>query len=70
MNYDILVGSPHDEVIKILKRHDIHKGPGRGLVCGDVRQYSFTQDYTGKEFLVNFKIGGKRILDSILEVYE
>lgn len=68
MSYNILVGSPHDEVIKILKRHGIHKTSGRGLVCGDVRQYSFTQDYTGKEFMVNFKIGGKRVLDSIVEV--
>lgn len=71
MNYDeeafgILVSSPHDEVVKILKRHGIRKVPGRGMVFEGVRQYLFTQDYTGKEFLVNFKIGGDRALESII----
>lgn len=64
--FEILVGSPHDEVVKILRQHGIRKAPGRGLVCDGVRQYIFTQDYTGKEFLVNFKIGGNRALDSII----
>lgn len=64
--FDILIGSPHDEVVKILKRHNIIKDPGRGMVVDGIRQYTFTQGYTGTEFLVNFKIGGDRALDSIV----
>ena len=64
--FDVLVGSPHDEVVKILKRHNIYKEPGRGMVIDGIRQYIFTQRDTGIEFLVNFKIGGDRALDSII----
>ena len=64
--FDILIGTPHDEVVKILKRHGIRKDAGRGLACDGIRQYSFTQESTGREFLVNFKIGGDRALDSVI----
>lgn len=63
--FDILIGTPHDEVVKILKRHYIYKDKGRGLAIDGVRQYSFTHAITGREFLVNFKIGGDRALDSV-----
>lgn len=64
--FDLLIGSPHDEVVKILKRHGIVKSPGRGERFDDIRQYIFTQQYTGTEYLVNFQIGGTRALDSVV----
>ena len=62
--FDILIGSPHDEVVKILKRQGIVQN-GSGVKVDDVRQYIFTDRLRGREYLVNFKIGGDRALDSI-----
>lgn len=64
-DFEILIGSPHDEVVKILKRQGIEKEPGGGIRYDDIRQYIFTDNVRGREYLVNFKIGGTRALDSI-----
>ena len=63
--FDILIGSPHDEVVKILKRQGIVQN-GSGVRVDDVRQYIFTDRLRGREYLVNFKIGGDRAFDSIV----
>lgn len=63
--FEILIGSPHDEVVKILRRQGIVKENGGGIRCDDVRQYIFTDRARGREYLVNFKIGGDRALDSV-----
>ena len=62
--FDILIGSPHDEVVKILKRQGIVQR-GSGLRIDDTRQYIFTDCLRDREYLVNFKIGKDRALDSI-----
>lgn len=62
--FDILIGSPYDEVVKILKRQGIVQR-GSGLRIDDIRQYIFTDCWRDREYLVNFKIGKDRALDSI-----
>ena len=62
--FDILIGSPHDEVVKILKRQGIVQ-KGSGLRIDDIRQYIFTDCLRDREYLVNFKIGKDRARDSI-----
>ena len=62
--FDILIGSPHDEVVKILKRQGIVQR-GSGLRIDDIRQYIFTDCVRDREYLVNFKIGKDRALDSV-----
>ena len=62
-DFDILIGSPHDEVIKIWKRQGIEKAPGGGIRYDDIRQYIFYDTVRGREYLVNFKVGGTRALD-------
>lgn len=64
-DFEILVGCPHDEVVKILKRQGIVKN-GAGMRIDDVRQYIFNDNLRGREYLVNFKIGGDRALDSVI----
>ena len=64
--FEILIGSPHDEVVKILRRQGIVKENGGGVRYDDIRQYVFTDRVRGREYLVNFKIGGDRALDSIV----
>lgn len=63
-DFEILVGCPHDEVVKILKCQGIVKN-GAGMRVDDVRQYIFNDNLRGREYLVNFKIGGDRALDSV-----
>lgn len=62
--FDILIGSPHDEVVKILRRQGIVQN-GSGLRIDDIRQYIFIDRVRGSEYLVNFKIGKDRALDSV-----
>lgn len=64
--FEILIGSPHDEVVKILRRQGIVKENGGGVRYDDIRQYVFTDRVRDREYLVNFKIGGDRALDSIV----
>lgn len=64
-DFEILVGCPHDEVVKILKRQGIVKN-GAGVRIDDVRQYIFDDNLRDREYLVNFKIGGDRALDSVI----
>lgn len=63
--FEILIGSPHDEVVKILRRQGIVK-EGGGIRYDDIRQYVFADRVRNREYLVNFKIGGDRALDSIV----
>jgi hypothetical protein len=65
-DFDILIGSPHDEVIKILRQQGIVKENGGGVRYDDIRQYVFTDRVRDREYLINFKIGGDRALDSIV----
>lgn len=63
--FEILIGSPHDEVVKILRRQGIVQERGGGVRYDDIRQYVFTDRVRDREYLVNFKIGGDRALDSV-----
>ena len=63
--FEILIGSPHDEVVKILRRQGIVK-EGGGVRYDDIRQYIFTDRVRDREYLVDFKIGGDRALDSVI----
>ena len=65
-DFEILLGTPHDDVVKILKRNGIEKEPGGGVRYDDIRQYIFTDYVRGGEYLVDFKIGGTRALDRII----
>ena len=64
-SFDILIGIPHKEVMSILKRQGIIQEKGSVRV-GNIRQYLFTQVGTGREFLVNFAIGGDRPLVEVM----
>ena len=64
-DFEILLGTPHDDAIKILRRQGIVK-EGGGVRYDDIRQYVFTDRVRGREYLVNFKIGGDRALDSVV----